>query len=320
MKRYPQVVILIIILPLLMACASGPSGLLRPNGVALAADGSLYVMDRGHNRVVHLAATGQVLNTFGRLGTGPGDIYAGWDITLDEAENIYLCHQTRDESGSARSSDGVKVFNSAGQFVRTIGEQTYSTNSEVSNTPYGLDIDDQGRVFVADFDAQTIRVFTGQGQPLATLAGQSEGRESLFNNPVDVAVDDTRQLLYVTDPYLSQVHQFGLVTDAAGALSLTPLLSFGSYGHDPGQLAYPQNVVVDDPSGRVYVSDMANRRIQVFDSQGKYLAALAVPGNWQVIGFDVGPDGIVYAADALNNVIWVLGPEGQPPYRLEVKS
>lgn len=319
MKRH-LCTITLLMLPLLLACTSAPVGLLRPNGVALAADGSLYVMDRGHHRVVHLSASGQILDTFGRLGTGPGDIYAGWDLALDQVGNIYICHQTRDEAGSTRPSDGAKVFTPAGQLLRTIGEQTYPANSESSNTPYGLDIDEEGRVFVADFDTETLRVFTGQGQPLATFKGTTDDDEPLFSNPVDVAVDDTRQLLYVTDPYHSQVHQFSLNMNASGVLSLTPLLSIGSYGREPGQLAYPQDVVVDDQTGQVYVSDMANRRIQVFNPQGKYLTALAAPGNWQVIGFDVSPDGTVYAADALNNVIWIFGPAGQPPQRLEAKS
>lgn len=312
-------VLVLLILPWLAACMSSPTGLLRPNGVALAADGSLYVMDRGNNRVVHLSAQGQYLDAFGRLGTSLNDIYAGWDIALDSAGNIYICHQTRDEAGSTRPSDGIKVFTPAGQLLRTIGEQTYPPNSESSNTPYGLDIDNQGRVFVADFDAGTIRVFSGQGQPLATFHGQPESGETLFSDPVDVAVDDARHLLYVTDPYQSQVHQFSL-DEASGKLSLTPQLTFGSYGREPGQLAYPQDVVVDDQSGRVYVSDMANRRIQVFDTQGQYLAALTAPGNWQVIGFDVSPNGTVYAADALNNLIWVFGSDGQLQHRLEVKS
>ena len=65
---------------------------------------------------------------------------------------------------------------------------------------------------------------------------------------------------------------------------------------------------------------MANRRIQVFDSEGRVLSQFSAPGNWQVIGLDVGPDGAVYAADALNNVIWVFEPDGQVRRRIEVQS
>jgi DNA-binding beta-propeller fold protein YncE len=285
--------------------------------VAVAPDGSLYVMDRGNNRVAHLSAGGQLLNTFGRLGTAPGDIYIGWDIALDAAGNIYICHHTRDVAGASRSSDGIKVFTPDGRFLRTLGEQVYTSADELANSPYGLDIDDQGRVYVADFDADTVRVFATDGQQLARFSGQTDEALNQFKDPVDVAVDDQRGLLYVIDPYNSRVQQFNLTTTSE--LTLTHRLSFGSYGHEPGQFAYPQNIVVDDQSGQVYVSDMANRRVQVFDSEGQYLTQLAAPGNWQALGLDVDPAGAVYVTDAFNNVIWVFEPDGRVRHRLEVQ-
>jgi len=301
---------------LLAACATGPTGLLRPNGVVVAPDGSLYVMDRGNYRIVHLSATGQWLGAFGQLGTEPGHIYSGWDIDLDAAGNVYICNQVRAEEGASHFRDGLEVFSSTGQFQHTIGAQTYAYDDEDINAPYGLDIDEQGRVYVADFDGDAIRVFSPQGELLARL----DGGANQFGDPTDVAVDDQRQLLYIADPFNSQVHQFSLNLTETGQLTATHQLSLGSYGREPGQFAYLQNLVVDDASGRLYVSDMANRRIQVFDHQGQYVAQFAAPGNWQAMGLDLGPDGAIYAADAFNNVIWVFEPDGRVRQRVEVRS
>jgi DNA-binding beta-propeller fold protein YncE len=127
-------------------------------------------------------------------------------------------------------------------------------------------------------------------------------------------------LLYVTDQFNSRVQQFELEETTPGQFTASHRLSFGSYGREPGQFAYPQNIAVDEQSGRVYVSDMANRRVQVFDSEGNYLSDLAAPVDWQVLGLDLGPDGMIYVVDALNNLIWVFEPEGQLHQRLEVKS
>ena len=40
----------------LLAACGQPTGLLRPNGVAVMPDNTLYIMDRGNYRVVHTAA------------------------------------------------------------------------------------------------------------------------------------------------------------------------------------------------------------------------------------------------------------------------
>jgi DNA-binding beta-propeller fold protein YncE len=48
------------------------------------------------------------------------------------------------------------------------------------------------------------------------------------------------------------------------------LLQFGTRGTGPGQFGLPHNVVVD-PQGKVYVTDRDNERVEVFDSNGKFL-------------------------------------------------
>lgn len=311
---------LFLVLLLLGGCASSPTGLLRPNGIAVAPNGTLYVMDRGHSRVVHLSAEGQVIDTIGRLGRGPADIYSGWDLGLDSAGNIYLCHQVFDVEGSYRAHDGVKVFHPDGSFWREIGPQDYAYGDEVqANTPYGLDLDDQDRVYVADFEANAIRVFDPQGQQIARFFGQKGSQAGQFNGLGHVAVDSQRHLLYASDESNSRVQQFSLSQTAGGQLEVTYRLSFGSYGREPAQFAYPQDIAIDETRGRVYVADMANRRIQVFDPEGKYLLEFSPPGEWQVIGLDVGPDGAIYATDALNNAILIFEPNGQLRRQLEAQ-
>lgn len=312
--------LLVILLAVLWGagCASRPPGLLRPNGVAVAPDGSLYVMDRGHYRVVHLAADGRFLGAFGRLGSGPGDIYYGWDAALDAAGNIYICNMVYTESGSYVEHDGVKVFAPDGRLVRELWARDYGFYDE-SNRPYGIDLDSQGRVYIANYNSNVLRILDAEGNLLAKLFeyGDEDGQ---FNGLNDVAVDERRGLMYVSDNINSRVQQFSLEISETGVVTVTHLLSFGSYGREKGQLAYPQNIAVDDASGQVYVGDMANRRIQVFDAHGQYVAEFAPPAeNWQVMGLAVASDGAVYAADALNNVIWVFEPDGRLRRRIEVQ-
>ena len=307
---------------LLAACAAPPKPLLRPNGVAVAQDGSLYVMDRGNFRVVHLSASGRFLGAFGQLGDGPQDIYYGWNVALDQAGNVYICNRVATEDGVSTKQDSIKVFSPDGRLLREVGRQDYETTdtSTQDHRPYGLKFDRPGRLYVADFGTDTVRVFDPQGNLLATFFGDKGSQDGQFNGLNDVAIDEERGLLYVVDGNNSRIQQFDLGTTATGVPTVTHRLSWGTYGTGPGEFAYPQFVAVNRTNGQVYVADMANRRIQVFDPQGKYIASF-VPNlkNWQVMGLNVGPDGAVYAADAFNNVIWVFQPDGRVRSRIEVR-
>ncbi len=307
----PAAALLLLVLAAALLSSCGPTmGLLRPNGVAVMPDGTLYIMDRGNYRVVHAAADGRYLGAFGRLGTAPADIFAGWDIAADAAGNLYICDLARDENG-ALVRDGVKVFSPQGRLLREVGRKEYGFD-DPAHTPYGLDVDAAGRVYLADNSQNTLRIFDAQGALLAELFDTGTG-PGLFLGLNDVAVDDTRGLVYISDSIASCLQQFALSTDAAGNISLTHRLTFGSYGSGAGQFSYPQYLAVDERRGLLYVNDMGNYRVQAFDPDGSFVAQFAPPEvkNWQGMGLAVGPDGAVYIADALNNVIWAFEPDGR---------
>lgn len=307
------------LLVLLASCAP-QKPLLRPNGVAVAPDSSVYVMDRGNYRVVHFGADGAVLETFGAFGAGPENIHTGWDAALDSSGNILICNfvsSTEDEV----IHDGVRVFTPKGRFVREVGGKDYPPGyTGPDYRPYGLDVDAQDRVYIADFKSNTLRIFDAQGHPLGTFLGETGEEPGQFNGINDVAVDDTRGLIYFSDNVNCRIQQYALTFNTAGVPALEYRRSFGEYGEEPGQLAYPQGLVVNDVSGEIYVADNANRRIQAFDPEGNLIAGFAPPDTrvWQVLQLAVGPDGAVYATDGYNNAIWVFEPDGAYRSKIEV--
>jgi sugar lactone lactonase YvrE len=302
---------------LLNACALGEEPPPRPNGIAVAPDGSIYVMALGSHRVVQLSPDGRRLSAFGRLGDGPSDIFEGWGAALDAAGNIYLCHIWRSDKDNA-VRESIKVFSPAGRLVREI----VPPGDDGAKGCYSVRVDDAGRILAVYNNTNHVRVFDGQGKLLATLWGETGTGPGQFIGLRDVAFDAPRGLLYASDAGNSRIQQFDLSDTLDGGIAVAYRRSFGSYGHELGELAYPQYLAVDEVSGRLAVGDMANRRIQIFDPEGNALAEMAPPGvdDWQVMGLAFAADGALLAADALNGAIWVFEPDGRLRQRIEVPS
>ena len=88
--------------------------------------------------------------------------------------------------------------------------------------------------------------------------------------------------------------------------------------HGPGEFKWPSDVATD-ASGRVYVMDNANHRIQVFGPDGAYVKQLGSygTGNGQFIfplgmpsGMAFGADGCLYVADTGNCRVQVWDANG----------
>jgi len=109
-------------------------------------------------------------------------------------------------------------------------------------------------------------------------------------------------------------------------------MAWGSGGNGDGQFGDHTSVAVDPTSNKVYVADPRNRRIEIFDSNGKFLTKWSVPEWAQPYGFeDLAIDsqrGRLYASSAHINTILVFDLQGNrtgtltpsPPDKLDGPS
>jgi DNA-binding beta-propeller fold protein YncE len=91
----------------------------------------------------------------------------------------------------------------------------------------------------------------------------------------------------------------------------------GSLGEAASRFRDPDGVAVD-AKGRVYVADTGNRRIQVFDAIGNWIASWGGPGLEFLDsprGLDVDADGNVWVADAGAAAVRVFTSAGVPLFR-----
>jgi len=132
--------------------------------------------------------------------------------------------------------------------------------------------DPERHIWLVDDGAHAIYKFTNDGKKLVMTVGtptQSGNDPTHFARPTDIAwlPDGT---FFVSDGYVNtRVVKF----DKTGKF----LMTWGQKGTPPNETrpSYMNTVhaIVIDKKGRLYVSDRANSRIQVFDSNGKFLDA-----------------------------------------------
>lgn len=152
-------------------------------------------------------------------------------------------------------------------------------------------------------------------------------QDGYFNQPTDLAWD-AQGNVYFSDGYInSRVAK----ASARGEW----LMSWGSFGSGPGQFNTPHGVAVA-PNGEVFVADRGNRRIQVFDQQGKFRRQFTIdipvpadakpaigaapnaqaPGDLQSGAPDAlcmtpGPNPVLFTVDLYPGRIYKVGLDGK---------
>jgi tripartite motif-containing protein 71 len=129
---------------------------------------------------------------------------------------------------------------------------------------YGLCIDQQGSLFVADNGNNRIQKFDNAGN-FIILWGNFGSANANFHNPTGVACDGKGDV-WVVDTNNHRVQKFD------GKLG-GYLMKFGSRGNGEGQFNAPWGIAVDRVRGFVYVVDSANFRVQKFDLSGEFIMA-----------------------------------------------
>lgn len=191
-----------------------------------------------------------------RFGEEPDTMPEGWKfgrvsaVATDSAGRVYVFHRNM-------KIDPLLVFDASGRFVRSWGKGTFGN-------PHGVRIDRDDNVWLIDNGTHQVLKFTAEGRLLMSLGikGQAGTDERTFNKPTDIAFTPNGDF-YVSDGYgNSRVVKF--------TREGKHLFDWGKRGTGPGEFNLPHQVQLDS-KGRVYVSDRENNRIQIFDTNGKFL-------------------------------------------------
>jgi hypothetical protein len=167
-------------------------------------------------------------------------------------------------------------------------------------------IDRHDNIWTTDVDGHTVTEMNPRGEVLLVLGekgqpGEWIGHTHLLAEPTDVSIAPNGDI-FVAEGH-GKAEPRVLRFDSKG----TFIRSWGERGIGPGQFSMVHSIVVD-ASNRVYVADRQNRRVQIFDADGKYL------GQWKYAGLPCGlylsPAGRMYLASGFAGQILELDRNG----------
>lgn len=285
-----------------------------PAGLAVDANGTVYVADHNNHTVRKITAAGAVTTLAGSAGiSGSADGQGSaarfnglTGVAVDGSGNVYVADAGN--STIRKITAGGTVTTLAGT-AGVAGSADGIGTAARFNAPQGLAVDSTGNVFVADTNNSMIRkispgglVTTVAGAPGQVGTNDGVAGGARFNGPYAVAVDTVGNL-YVSDFFNSTIRKI----DAGG--SVTTLAGVAGKPGDvdgAGTVArFNQSYALTvDAGGNVFVADTYNRSIRKITTSGNVSTLNgSLSRFYYPQGIAVDASGNLYVADGDNQAI-----------------
>jgi streptogramin lyase len=248
-------------------------------------------------------------------GTNFGEV-AG--VAVNSKGHVFVFTRSNSASGPAYAPTAAQLleFGPKGEFLREVGKGLYGWSFA-----HSVRIDKDDNIWAIDKGSDMVIKFNQAGQVVMVFGRRKESADhetgpwenvspplpavdGLFRQPTDVAWDSEGNT-YITDGYVnSRVAKYDKNGDW--------VKSWGEKGTAPGQFRLPHAIGVDR-NNNVYVGDRSNRRIQVFDTEGKFLRMFTidvppVPGTRAVNGNTPTGERLAAVIGAPNSICITPGP------------
>jgi DNA-binding beta-propeller fold protein YncE len=201
-------------------------------------------------------------------------------VAVNSKGHVFVFTRSNSANGPAYAPTAAQLleFTAEGDFVREIGKGLYAWAFA-----HSVRIDKDDNIWAIDKGSDMIVKFNPAGRVQWVFGRRKESADDarpwehvnpplppidgLFREPTDVAWD-SRGNTYISDGYInSRVAKF----DMHGQW----VKSWGEPGTEPGQFHLPHAIAIDN-NDNVYVGDRSNHRIQVFDTDGKFLRMFSI--------------------------------------------
>ena len=212
----------------------------------------------------------------------PPDLYFGeaTGVAVNSKGHVFVFSRGN-TTGPAYGASAAQLleFGPDGKFIREIGKNLYAWSFG-----HAVRIDKDDNIWAIDKGSDMVIRFNPEGRVTMVFGRKQEASD-----------ETTGPLKHPVPPLPAEDGRFRQVTDVAfgpeGDIFISDgyinsriakadkdgnwIKSWGNRGTNPGEFNTPHNIAAD-AKGNVYVADRGNRRIQVFDSEGKFLRIITV--------------------------------------------
>ncbi len=297
----------------------------EPRGLALAADGTLYIADSGNGRIVAVRPTGHATVLTSGATCDVDCLVAPQGVAVAPDGSVWIA-----DPGAQRifrlDPESRVLEVRAGTGVAGNSPDNTPLLEAMLNGPAGIAVTASGVVYFTERDGHKVRWLSSQGT-LRTIAGTGEAGYSdaspatlaRLNGPTGLALAGS--LLYVADEQNNRVREINItgggMRNIAGngvaAYSETDSIALTAKLNKPRAVALTsdrtQLFIADGVNDRVRVVNLTTGRISsfvgtgdaVFTEEGLDAADTSIDAP---SGLAIHPQGILFVADTGHQIVW----------------
>lgn len=300
-----------------------------PKGIALDNEKNVLIVDSGNNRIQKFAPDGKWIKTIGGFGKDNGEFTNPTGIATDYYGNIYVT-----DTGNSR----VQKLSPNGKWSSFTGINGIAD----FESPSGISIDDHGDIYVSDLKSKCVYALLGDGNGELIWKGNSSdnsdwsiclygglyivdssgctvNKVSFVNGvKVETKIDGSKNKK-LSKPCGMAMREGKYYIADSGTNNIEIFDSSGNWHSRIGicsQFNSPLGIAADC-SGKIYVADKNNHRIQKMYCDGTWIQSVegAVYKNsmdMEPVSVAVDSLGYIYALDSANLMVHKYNQEGIP--------
>ncbi|MBD3405311.1 MAG: hypothetical protein GF411_04130 [Candidatus Lokiarchaeota archaeon] len=296
----------------------------QPGFIVIDSDDRVYVSDTANDRVQKFSSTGDYESEFGESGPGTGQFSSLVGITLHNETGILALDyadqqiqrfaiQEYDVKQIISVSDKTDLvfdftFDSEGNYYITSGltstilkyssDGIYIKNWTIPSAgwAFGIEMHDNGTIFVSDANNHVIYSYDTNGTLLSTFGSYGTNPGQL-DTPVALAISN--DLLYVSEYNNDRISVFNLTSLDVEIIGIS--------GSALGEINEPYGLTFDH-EGILYVADRGNNRIQRFYKNGTAIDTWI--DNDEPIFLEFNSDGYLYVTGGSYRTLKKYSPNG----------